>query len=290
MLLYKYFPDDRSTFLDQCLVRFTPANDFNDLFEGRGQYAWLVKPDQAVAETDTQFDSLYDQALLDVYDKLPTNLRESLTREQIKNLLLSSNQTDELREGLKTYIASSVDKVTPLTKDELYTQFCSRLGIFCLSENPLSNPMWGYYTNHKGFVVGFDADHKFFNKARDAEGFLGKLHKVRYMDNLPRHDTIATMSAEDMFLTKKSEWQHEAEWRMLDGLHYADKVMPGDSSIYLFRVPSEAIREVIFGFRSNESLRHALTEAVNSKPDLRHVIFKSVHLDVDNTSLDLYDL
>lgn len=34
MTLYKYLSADRSDFFDNCLVRFTPANGFNDVFDG----------------------------------------------------------------------------------------------------------------------------------------------------------------------------------------------------------------------------------------------------------------
>lgn len=290
MMLYKYFPEERSSFLEQCLVRFTPADDFNDLFEGRGQYEWIVPPQQAVADTDANLDGFFDQALLDVYEKLPEELKRLVTKDQAKDLLVSSGDVDGIREGLRDYMKSIVDISTPVAKDVLYEEFCKHLGIFCLSENPTSHTMWGYYTNHKGFVVGFDAKHKFFDKVRDADRFMGRLHKVTYLEALPRHQSIATMRAEDMFLTKKQEWQHEAEWRMLDGLQFADQVLDGEPPIHLFRIPAEAVSEIVFGYRSSRALRQKMIRQKRSRPDLQHITIVAVEIDETTSSLKLVAL
>ena len=290
MVLYKYFSKEMSSFFDDRMVRFTPANDFNDLFEGRGQYEWIVSPQDAVPETEANLDNFFDQALLDVHKVLPKGLKSEITEEQARDLLLSLGHAERIREGLRDQVLSVVDTGTPIAKDVLYEGFCKYLGIFCLSGNPSSDTMWGYYTNNEGFAVGLDASHQFFNKDRDAENFLGKLHEVTYLKDLARHQSIATMKAEDMFLTKKMDWSHEAEWRMLDGLQYCDRTVPGEKPIHLFEVPADAIREVIFGYQCSQSLREAMISQIRANADLQHVRLFTVELDLRSSSINLVEM
>lgn len=288
MILYKYFPQERAEFFENRLIRFTPANDFNDLMEGRGNYDWIVSPGEAASDVDNQFDVLLEQALGNVYDQLPANIRKKYSRDHAKQAI-SRQEMQTLRTSLKAYIGSTVGSITPKAKDTIYDQMCEKLGTFCLSESCDSDTMWGYYANHLGFVVGFDSENDFFMKDRDAEGFLGKLHKVAYSPTLPKSATLATMTAEQMFLTKLDKWMHEREWRMLDAFQFADKVIAGPPPIHLFEVPASAIREVVFGYRTTAVVRNRMLANL-ADSSYHHVKKLRVDLDVDKGGIVIVEL
>jgi len=287
MLLYKYFPEQRISFFEDWLVRFTPVNDFNDLLEGRGQFEWFVPPEEAVEGSQASFDNLIAIALAAVFANQPGHFISGLSDEQTKNLLCSTEEANLLREDLRNYMRQTVHEITPVAKESLYRKFCNWLGIFCLSETAVSHTMWGYYTNHRGFVIAFDSGHQFFHNDRDADGFLGKLHKVSYVADLPRHQSIDSMQIEDIFLIKQDEWRHEAEWRILDALQYADTVVQGELPIHLFKVPVESVREVIFGFRMDAKLKQQVLSQIQSQPQMRHIAAKQVKLDSETAQLKI---
>lgn len=87
--------------------------------------------------------------------------------------------------------------------------------ILCLSKNNDNILMWGHYAyNHKGFVIGFDRNYRFFKGA----------FKVYYSDSIPKlgdgilydfliqkNETLEELRK--IFLTKSKLWEYENEYR-----------------------------------------------------------------------------
>ena len=87
------------------------------------------------------------------------------------------------------------------------------LGIFCSTPNPLSIPMWSYYTHgHTGICVGFRT-----TEASDSP--IWDSQQVEYSDEYPAYDPLlddgeaAGKQTKATLLRKSTAWQHESEWR-----------------------------------------------------------------------------
>lgn len=115
------------------------------------------------------------------------------------------------------------------------------IGIFCLSETPISAPMWAHYgSNGEGVVLEFSTDSSFFEKFTPC--------KVRYSKNRP------TVKSVRKAMTSKSwEWSYEREWRCFTTPYQTDF----DGGEFLSHVqavsvqfPFEALTSVIHGHDS----------------------------------------
>lgn len=123
-----------------------------------------------------------------------------------------------------------------LEKDS--SQFNDDTAIFCMSQVWDSVLMWAHYADsHRGFAVGFDMSHPFF----DFEKPYGT-RKVRYCKSRPKSTEINIM---DEMYYKLDVWSYEQEWRLCRDVYKADETI--NNNIYLFRIPKESIKSVYFG-------------------------------------------
>ena len=129
-----------------------------------------------------------------------------------------------------------------LEKDS--SQFNDDTAIFCMSQVWDSVLMWAHYADsHKGFAVGFDMSHPFF----DFEKPYGT-RKVRYCKSRPKSTEINIM---DEMYYKLDVWSYEQEWRLCRDVYKADETI--NNNIYLFRIPKESIKSVYFGICMTEN-------------------------------------
>ena len=102
-----------------------------------------------------------------------------------------------------------------------------RLGVLCMSEDPLSVLMWSHYGDkHRGVCLGF---------ARTDSTELGEddaCAPVSYTDDFPQV-RFAEIYAPDgrmtdaLMFTKAREWAYEKEWRMLTDAGDSKTKIPG---------------------------------------------------------------
>lgn len=84
-------------------------------------------------------------------------------------------------------------------------------GVTCFSETPDSTLLWSHYGgSHRGLCLEFDP----------SAPALGKLHKVRYTDEIPTLNTVDELVDEAsaimwLFLVKAACWSYEREWRAI---------------------------------------------------------------------------
>ncbi len=94
----------------------------------------------------------------------------------------------------------------------------------------------------------------------------------------------------DLFLTKSAHWGYEREWRVLEPLVGAKKVIDRKPfPIYLFEYPASALKEVILGGRVRGETRAAVAECVR-QPELRHVVVRQATLDDREFSVRVADV
>lgn len=246
-VLYKFFPPERLTALQNRLVRFTPPEEFNDPF-----------------------------------DIAPVAYYEGLQAGPTSGS--SSGAFVELRGKLAELMQRQLDSIVnrPFLNQPLAAN--SR-GVLCLTESSASLLMWAHYAaSHKGFALGFDARHPWFAGARP----------VLYD---PERPTVVVSLAgsrdegEEYLYRKSDEWRYEREWRLVRPLvprgktvtaglvrhlRNADEFLAAPPSLQstLFKVPRDAVREVVVGARMSNADRTLLATHLASQPRLRITILE----------------
>jgi hypothetical protein len=155
--------------------------------------------------------------------------------------------------------------------------------VFSLTEKRDSIPMWTHYADtHKGFAIGFDTASEWLRKAQRE----GKLNPVQYVNERivttrPSREHPELRSG-DIYMTKSTEWEYEAEWRWIERRgpsEYAKLGSTGDGEVlFLFPFPPDSVNEIILGYRSSRVLVESI-QTVASTPDYEHVKLLKVSLD-----------
>ena len=122
--------------------------------------------------------------------------------------------------------------------------------ILSLGKVPNNLLMWAHYCDsHRGFVLGFDSTHDFF-QTREFKRF-STLAEVHYSNERPvmpapdewdgsQEQIEKSLSNEDLaelfFFTKSEDWKYEQELRMIANPEIADRRVDGADGhdIYLF--------------------------------------------------------
>jgi hypothetical protein len=101
---------------------------------------------------------------------------------------------------------------------------------------------------------------------------------------------LVDLNGVDVFLTKSAHWAYECEWRVLEPLAGATKVIPSEGyPIHLFEYPVSALVEVILGARAGERTKAEVVECLQ-QPELRHVILRHATFDDRDFALRLVEL
>ncbi|MFU2126236.1 DUF2971 domain-containing protein, partial [Ornithobacterium rhinotracheale] len=134
--------------------------------------------------------------------------------ESINKIKAKSLTKKSFNSAYKLFIDGIVNK-------DFHQKYIDRIdnlfGAFSLCDSCLNQQMWAYYANsNQGFCIGFNSE-----KLYKITG--GTLRKVNYCDKKLKmpfdedcQDTILKFT--DLFFTKKINWQHEQEYRILKTL------------------------------------------------------------------------
>ena len=199
-------------------------------------------------------------------------------RESVRKKLKPGDDLDDL-----------VARATPFFQKEgpqmVLDEVSRTFGVLCLAGCPDNPLLWAHYTDgHRGFAIGFDSNHPWFNLWDPPMPPIDRLQEVVYARDRPfvrvgDHDDFEPgeleAQARAMVCTKFTAWQYEEEWRLIRPLNRADRttVQADGSSIHLFRFPGDAVIEVILGARMTEPdkgrLRSALPRGGLTKPRIR---------------------
>jgi hypothetical protein len=253
-MLFKYLAPERIDVLQKRRIRFTPPGAFNDPFEFRPVLKTLASDPEFQQFIDLEFNKLADTELAKIGPLLS---------------LVPKAHVDDLKHNARSKMLPVFRSLEPALimhlNQKLDEEFNKHFGVLCLSELWDSILMWGHYTSsHEGFVIGFDAEHSFFNQRRSPADEFGFLRQVRYQVSRP---VVSLMSsgALEWFETKADVWAYEREWRMFRVLSQAKEVMPiGETLLHLFEFPSDCITEVILGVRCSSATETAIISAIAS--------------------------
>jgi hypothetical protein len=218
MILYKYFPPERIDVLQGLKIRFSQPRIYNDPFE--------LRPIPSSAITEKEFNKI--MPVLTGHHGGPKE-----TIDEIQKITYSAFLANP------SYILWLIQEV-----------MASGSLALCLTEVPDSLLMWAHYGFfHKGFVVGFDTANEFFTCPHGSYF----LKPIIYQQQRPTV-VFPNPSPNETYFTKSLEWAYEKEWRLFkrlpDGKSRDEFAQCHDSwPIYLFDLPVEAIKEIIFGCR-----------------------------------------
>jgi hypothetical protein len=141
--------------------------------------------------------------------------------------------------------------------------------------------MWAHYgDHHKGVVIEFDETHPFFNRQKGPQDDLRRFRRVNYTDTRPSI-FLSRSDAVELFYSKSKEWEYEREWRLISPLSDATTRTENTEGlpIYLFQLPSSAVRTVLFGCRVHPSQSLKLSRLIRSRIEFQHIRFDRAELD-----------
>jgi hypothetical protein len=251
------------------LLRYTQLGDLNDPFEAKPHISGITsKP-----EADATFEKLLPEETARSYEELSPEIRALLPKETWA--LLVRARYEHIRSDLHPLMES----LEPLVRRLITRELDRLVGVLSLSEVPDNLLMWAHYTaSHAGFVLGFDPQDPYFDRRRAPTDEFRHLRRVAYRDNRPQA-LMVDLEGTDLFLTKSIHWSYEREWRVLEPLVGAKKVIARKPfPIYLCEYPVTALREITLGARMQDGMKSTITGYLH-EPEFRHVLLRQATLD-----------
>ena len=184
---------------------------------------------------------------------LPESELVKYLREKTKQRFPNADRKERRRLIKVAMDRAKIHKRNPsVIAEEMHEMQNQKFGILSLTKNPLSIPMWAYYSeNHAGFCVGLKTtvigEHQL--RVLENEG-LFTLHDVKYTSDIP--EVMIDMPLDDgkndhdysesVHYTKSTDWKHEDETRLIFW-NYTNKV---------YRFGPELAGEVILGYNISD--------------------------------------
>jgi hypothetical protein len=280
----------RSDFLTNGLFRFTQPNELNDPFEVNPRILM-----EAYSDEDWELArqrGLKDGFPPDQFDQwkhllVATTPRGRITPEEFPGIpypegIHSMQELDE--HNAKKELATLLKHIN------------ESFGIFCLTTSKENLVMWSLYAeSHKGLVVGFEGSHPFFSDSHDfnrveySEQRISLSSNNGYLRLVGKHFSPKSHYKDlptRLFLRKHPDWRNEKEWRMIRRLDEATLRAPGDSLVYLFEIPCEAIRLLILGAQISNENKEEIHRLASSSDKWSHVQILQAHLSSSSFGLE----
>lgn len=313
-LLYKYAGPERVDALRERRVRFSQPSALNDPFEGSVLVDALLREDgfdalvdDVVAEAEAPgrsggvLDDIAGQAAALSAGHLgalglDAEAGAALLRPFAEHVLAETKRTGALRRHLVAKLREQFVVGDDIMREALALVYQERLdahvGVLCLSEAWDVGLMWAHYAGaHSGFVLGFDADDRFFHQPY-VSPVPHHVRAVTYGEAPPRYggfDTRGDAEGEvhglfEPLFHKGRDWAYEREWRLLRPLGAAlqeDRIDAAPFPVHLFGWPEHALREVVLGARASQETEGAVRDVLD-RDHYDHVsLYRQTH---DRTS------
>lgn len=252
-LLYKYFSPDRTSVLDNGLIRFTQPGDLNDPFELRA----VFKSGYSEMDINRLVEEAVNKEFQAILPSIPKQKRSQLSA------LLRQNAAAALRPQVEQGLTEALCLLSNWTFPQAAN---STLGVLSLTEDPTSLLMWAHYAqSHQGFVVQLSTSSRFFALQTGVHEDFGKLHNVKYAQQRLEFDMASDESSNaiDMLCTKPIEWSYEKEWRLVRLLNSCDKrISRPPFDICLYQLPPDAVDAVFVGDRISRGAFNSIAAAL----------------------------
>lgn len=249
-MIYKYLDESTLQPVQDRTLKFARIEDLNDPFENLPR----ARPTHEPIE-----DQIQRFQGLETTKKLLEGLSEVDARRSMR---------DAFKEADSKYNGTQHNTQTLLNHILMQNKTSDILGILALTSSQKNSLMWSHYCNkHKGYVLGFDDSHAFFQGKPETSKYLCRLLPVEYSKE--RVELGLKMDEGDAFKTflhKSMDWQYEEECRMLMPFKFCTEVAP---SVHVIVYPIEALKEVIFGFRCDRKTVEQIRECLKGE-DVRY--------------------
>ncbi len=263
MPLFKYVPLERLDILKNQEIRYTQPGALNDPFEMSVFLEYLIEPGEFEARISA---NLPDFAAKE-YEKLPPEQR---ARIPLADFL--SRATAATPAALPV-MYQAMQRLVPFVRAQL-RRVDSEMGVLSLTATADNLLMWSHYAaQHRGMVIEFDERHPIFHERRTEQDDFRHLRPVVYSGTMPAI-TLDNFDVVDFILTKSSEWAYEREVRILKALSDSKRSISSiapEYDIYLFDMPSTAVKRVILGARTTPSEHELVYTTIMEAQHLRHI-------------------
>lgn len=300
MLLYKYVPYERIDILKNNLIRFTQPAALDDPSEMRVQIKKMIDESTLTQMIDSETKkAIQPNIMIDNFrtflkDELNLNFSKKETLKLYKYIL--DNHLEEFSSNMSeaiSFIETFMKAIEPHLIDNFPQMVNEQFGVLSLSETASDIQMWSNYAkNHTGFVIIFNGNHSFFTSPSGKETDARGLHQVNYTDKIPTSELlIEDMTWDKLFFTKGKAWANQKEWRMVNALKVADKVIQQKGeNIYLFKIPFRAINGVILGCRMSHKNRDNIIELISQNYRYHNAMVKEAKLNNEEYKIDIVEL
>ncbi|QKE63986.1 DUF2971 domain-containing protein [Aquipseudomonas campi] len=221
--------------------------------------------------TETQLSRALDTLSGKIYFPTPSKFNDPFELSAKVNIFSSPLLTH-----LNTREKEEVQRVFRLrTPDAVSEEWREKIGILCLTEDPLNILMWSHYAqNHTGICIGFDTGELPFSSAM----------QINYREERPKAEFDSDALIEHVLLTKSQHWKYEKEWRVLKRTIETDELsfyhntfknnpekldeiaeaieQNGGPGTYIFE--THAIRSIFFGARITPKNRDSIIQTASS--------------------------
>lgn len=266
--LYKYMPAKRIDFFDTPKIRFTPPEEFNDIFDCKVRIKGVCSDEYIAAEVHKKINEEFEQII-----NYTISTRTGIPLHFFKNAM-SPQMKRYMEMQIVPILHQNGEAAIPRIQQELGKTAAAqaihdaikrnRMGVLCLTADYTNTVMWGIYAvDNKGFVVGFDTAHSYFHRQLHSEDHFRHLVQVAY----PQHRTVpyivdynelengGTAFVKDLIYTKDFRWSYEEEWRMV----IQNASTYGEQIVGLETIPTEMIKAIYLGAMSDNDLQQAAT-------------------------------
>jgi hypothetical protein len=280
-MIYKYLSPARLDVLRNGTLRATQADALNDPFELKPFFSSVF----SVHELNQQFSdeiaitAAFEEAIAD----LPPELQRVLPREKI--LALAQDPAFRpafnamLEQEVETFFEHQMPSFTEMLRSRLHAVLGSSVGIVSFSRVADETLMWSHYAvDHKGFAVGFDENHPFFDRRRSSGDEFFHLRPVTYHPASVNYASLSELDGAAMLCAKQDRWSYEHESRMLIPLEKTDS-LHANEAIHLVEYPREVVREVVFGHRASVDLIREVVSELESGRDFKDVSLRQARAD-----------
>lgn len=281
MKLYKYLSPERIDVLKNRSIRFSPPIAFNDPFEFKPVISSVASDNYIRQYMEENIDSMVEL----LKSELPVNIRDFFPQSKLREmLLLYINSNIGVADQL---MGPVINKLSTL----LFEKSNENIGVLSLTEKSDNLLMWSHYADsHRGYCIGFNSNHEFFNRKRSKNDEFSHLRKVEYLERRPSK-SIVEMNGTDIFLLKSDVWKYEQEWRMCAILSEADTIIhTTNPSVNLFNFPAGILDEIIIGVNADASLTDSILSFIRGNSEFGHVEVKRASVSNREYSLCFHNL